>query len=365
MVWRLPSHVLLVGYETLREDTLESSAHPALHCTWDVVVLDEASKIKNRDSGVSRAVKRLIRSRRWVLTGTPLENRVEDLLSILEFLLGDPGVPWHSPEDTESLRAILSEVQLRRRKGDVLRDLPPKTTIDVDVDLGNAQRIEYERAEQEGIVKLYEHGPQVRVTHVLELILRLKQLCNCSQTSGESAKLDDMAERLGVLAAEGHKALAFSQFTDSRFGTDLIANRLCEFSPLTYDGSLSPSRRAAVIDRFNSQERHKLLALSVRAGAFGLNLQIASYVFHFDSWWNPAVEDQASARAHRMGQIYPVTVIRYICRITVEERIRDILATKRMLFEELVDDVSLDLASVLTEGDLFGLFGIELPPKSP
>ncbi|HLK57677.1 MAG TPA: C-terminal helicase domain-containing protein, partial [Chthonomonadaceae bacterium] len=131
--------------------------------------------------------------------------------------------------------------------------------------------------------------------------------------------------------------------------------------PLQYTGSLSSPQKADVVKRFMEDPRHKALLLSLRAGGVGLNLQAASYVFHLDRWWNPAIEEQADSRAHRMGQPYPVTVYRYTCAGTIEERIDRTLQAKRQLFDDLVDDVSLDLRATLTEAELFGLFGLDRP----
>lgn len=365
-LWGVPAHVRLVGYETLRADVLDVADSPLLRHTWGVVALDEASRIKNRDSAITIACKRLQRERRWALTGTPLENSIEDLISILEFLTGEPGRPRSIPSSPRALRTELQRLQLRRRKADVLRDLPPKLVDERILELSPAQRAAYDAAEKEGIFQLRSSHEKVTLTHVLELISRLKQLCNVDPVSGESAKLTDIVQRLPILIEEGHRALIFSQFTDDTFGLGYVARVLAPFQPLVYTGSLSLSRRAEIVDRFLSDRRYKALLLSVRAGGVGLNLQAASYIFHLDRWWNPAIEDQADSRAHRMGQTYPVTILRYICANTIEERIDRTLTAKRKMFQEVVDDVSLDLSSALTEEELFGLFGLTSPrPRRP
>ena len=362
-LWRLPAHVYLVGYETLRGDVMELRNSPVLRKRWDVVLLDEASRIKNRESGISQACKRIPRDRRWALTGTPLENSTEDLVSLLDFLLGDP-TDKTRPRHSTNIRSTLKTLQLRRKKGDVLPDLPPLRIEELTLELGLRQREAYDRAEREGSLRLRQFGPSLTITHVLELISRLKQICNAEPVSGESAKLEDISARLATLVAEGHRALIFSQFTDSQFGVELVARMLRAFHPITFTGAMSAKQRSDAVRAFRTDQRHKAMILSLRAGGVGLNLQSASYVFHMDRWWNPAVEDQAEGRAHRIGQPYPVTAFRYVCADTIEERIEAILREKRHIFKEFVDDVTLDLKSMLSAEEMFGLFGLRVPPDS-
>jgi len=355
-LWNSGTPVKLVGYETMRNDVMVRIPYPAKDLQWDLDVLDEASRIKNAPTGASRAAKRLKATRRWALTGTPLENYREDVLSILSFLAGK--TPVRTAATTEELRAILPYVQLRRKKANVLKDLPQKRIIDVPLDLGPHQYKAYIRAERDGIRRLREMGPDIPIFCILELIIRLKQICNRDPLSGESSKMADIRERVSAIANEGHRCLVFSQFTDGEYGVRRLSWELKEFDPILYTGAMRLDDRSEAIKRFTESPKNKAMIISLKAGGMGLNLQAASYVFHLDRWWNPAIEDQAESRAHRMGQQNQVTAYRYTARGTIEERIADILEAKRQLFAEVVDDVSIDLESALTKSELLNLFGL-------
>lgn len=360
--WEATVHVTLVSYETLRSDFGSHKRAPVRRKIWDVVIADEAQRVKNRNA-TSIALKGLQRRRSWALTGTPLENDEEELASILEFVdhLGLTSSRHYRP-GVELLRRH-RQLQLRRKKGDVLDDLPPKQVTKVLLPLHTRQKESYDRAEREGIVYLKALGAELRVQHVLELITRLKQICNADPETGQSSKLKDIRERLEQLVAQGHRALVFSQYASATFGVAAAAGYLEAFNPLTLTGDVAPSNRTGIIDRFKTTDTHKALVLSLRVGGVGLNLQEASYVFHLDRWWNPAVEHQAEDRSHRFGQTAKVNVIKYACTGTIEERIDGILKRKQDLFDQLVDDVSLDLSARLSSEEMFGLFGLEPPHR--
>ena len=356
--WQAETDVTLVSYETLRSD-FEGNVHaPVRRKVWDVIVADEAQRIKNRND-TSRSLKELNRLRSWALTGTPIENHEEELASILEFVDHEEGRQSKRYHPGPELLSRHRELQLRRKKGDVLEDLPEKQVTLLPIELYTAQRASYDKAEQEGLVYLRSLGRDITIQHVLELITRLKQICNADPVKGESSKLDDIRERLELLVGQGHKALVFSQYTNDISGVAAAADHLRDFNPLVITGEVPLQERPSVIEGFKSSADHQVLIISLRAGGLGLNLQEASYVFHLDRWWNPAVERQAEDRTHRMGQTAKVNVIKYSCSDTIEERIDAILARKQDLFDRLVDDVSLDLSSRLSREELFGLFGLE------
>ena len=356
--WVTDVHVGIVSYDTLRADFTDNLQSPVRRKTWGVLVADEAQRIKNRNP-TSSAVKGLRRHRSWALTGTPLENSEEELASIIEFVDHGELVSQAHYSPGLKLRERHRQLQVRRKKADVLKDLPPKLTTKLAMELLPKQRRSYDRAEREGVVYLRELGADVRVQHVLELIQRLKQICNAEPETGESSKFEDIRQRVESLSQQGHRAIVFSQYVNNGFGVDAMAGILREFDPLTFTGGLTPEERREVIGRFHNDDRHKALIISLRAGGVGLNLQEASYVFHVDRWWNPAVERQAEDRSHRYGQSMPVHVFKYSCINTIEERIDRILAEKQELFDELVDDVTIDLGKALSADQLFGLFGLE------
>lgn len=355
--WRARKDVTLVGYETLRSDAGRIRALRPPGEVWSAVVADEAQRIKNRND-TSQAVKGLSRTRSWALTGTPVENHEDELASIMEFVDHRKDAPPARYHPGPALLKRHRELQLRRRKIDVLADLPPKLETKLTVGLRPDQRRSYDVAEREGIVYLRSLGANVTVQHILELITRLKQICNFDPKTGSSSKMDDIKDRLQEISARGNKALVFSQYANDISGVGAAVRHLREFDPLALTGKVPVEERFSIVERFRSSDRHKAMVISLRAGGVGLNLQEASYVFHLDRWWNPAVERQAEDRAHRIGQTAKLNIIKYICADTIEARIDRILEEKQQLFDELVDDVSLDLSIRLSRKELLRLFGI-------
>ena len=357
--WKSETDVKLISYESLRSDQRVVNSDRSNSRIWDAVVLDEAQRIKNRIS-ISAIVKKIPRLRSWALTGTPIENKESELASIMEFVDhvsdADGYRNFYFPGD--QLRQRHRDLQLRRKKSEVLPDLPEKLETKLTIDLYPNQQATYDKAEREGIVYLKSLGEEVEIFHILALITRLKQICNFDPKTGESSKLDDIKDRIGTLTAQDHKALVFSQYKSEFTGVAAIAQGLREFRPLTLTGDIPIPERSEVIEHFKSSEEHRVLILSLRVGGHGLNLQEASYVFHMDRWWNPAVERQAEDRSHRMGQTVKVNAIKYTCAATIEERIDDILAEKQALFDHLIDDVSIDLSASLTKAELLSLFGL-------
>ncbi len=319
-------------------------------CRFDLVVLDEAQRIKNRRSSTHRIAKAIPRTRAWALTGTPVENSTEDLVGIFDFLL--PGY-LSSAMNAGQLGAASGDFILRRTKDRVLTDLPPKLNRDARIQLTPAQWDAYRRAEDEGVMCLEAMGEEITIQHVFELVLRLKQICNFDPLTGESAKAEQLAADLEEVAASGQKAIVFSQWVKS---LDRLSDRLAPFGVLEYHGRIPMGRRDGVIERFRSDSSKHVLLMSYGAGSVGLNLQFCTYVFLFDRWWNPAVEDQAVNRAHRIGAAGPVTVTRMMAEGTIEERIHEVLEEKRQLMEQIFSHASTGSSTGLTQDDIFGLF---------
>ncbi len=344
--WRYRAHIILVSYETLRADA--GLKRGPLQQQWGAVVLDEAQKIKNAESDTALICKKLPRVRSLALTGTPVENHIEDLSSLLEFLFGHRVGRF-------SIRSTLAQVLLRRTKIQVLPELPPKLYSDLIVPLSPSQRHAYEQAEREGTFAL-RNGP-ISIESVLALLTRLKQICNFDPYSGDSAKVNDLRTRLDEVVESGQKALIFTQFSGDS-GARRLAAALGEWQPLVFTGDLAPRERITVLDRFAKDESASVLILSLKAGAQGLNLQNASYVFHFDRWWNPAVESQAESRAHRLGQERPVHIYRYISPDTIEERIDAVLQQKAALFDHLIEGTAVDTQLPWSREELLRVAGL-------
>jgi SNF2 family DNA or RNA helicase len=298
------------------------------------------------------------RRRSWALTGTPVENRAEDLVGIFEFVA--PG-RLEADLDPRRMGQVAGDYILRRTKDQVLTELPPKLICDTALELSPAQRESYRLAEEEGVLRLQQLGQEITIQHVFELVLRLKQICNFDPATGESAKFDRLAADLEEVAASGRKALVFSQWVDT---LDELQRRLAPLNPLAYHGRIKPAERDGVIERFRSERDSTVLLLSYGAGGVGLNLQFSEYVFLYDRWWNPAVEDQAVNRAHRIGGAGPVTVTRFVSSRTIEERIERILAQKREVFDAIFSDAGPPRSSGLTQAEIFGLFKLSSPPAA-
>jgi SNF2 family DNA or RNA helicase len=351
--WQLPRYpVKIANYELMTRDA-EMLAD--LQLQFDLVVLDEAQRIKNPNSATNDAICTLERSRSWALTGTPIENSLADLSGIFDFV--SPGRLKAEMKPRAVNRAI-GDFVLRRTKDKVLADLPPKLFRDAELELTAAQRETYSLAEKDGILRLTEMGDSATIQHVFELILRLKQICNFDTATGESSKLERLAADLEEIAASGQKAIVFSQWVDTLVR---LHRELPNLNPLEYHGKIPMRQRDGIIDQFRGESHRHVMLMTYGAGGVGLNLQFCSYVFLFDRWWNPAVEDQAINRAHRIGVTGPVTITRFLTVDTIEQRINQVLTEKRELFESIFTENARQPKLGLTQQEIFGLFKLRSP----
>jgi SNF2 family DNA or RNA helicase len=320
---------------------------------YDLVVLDESQRIKNAASATNEAVRSIPRCRSWALTGTPIENSVEDLAGIFEFVA--PGQVEAKMKPRAVGRAV-ADYMLRRTKEQVLCDLPPKLFRDAELELSPEQAESYRLAEDKGVVRLREMKHELTIGHVFELVLRLKQICNFDPTTGASSKLERLEADLEECAASGRKAIVFSQWVET---ITELRSRLAKYGPVEYHGQIPNRRRDAAIERFRDDPDCHVMLMTYGAGSVGLNLQFASYVFLFDRWWNPAVEEQAINRAHRIGVQRPVTVTRLLMIDTIEQRINEILERKRELFDAVFEASSSAPTGGLSRDEVFSLFNLE------
>ncbi len=354
--------VVVTSYGVLRRDIVELAS-----LRWETVVLDEAQAIKNRTSRTARAASRLVAEQRLALTGTPVENHLGEAASIFEFLnpgmlqtgrdsvlsaLADPA--GATDEEIRSAAEVLRPLILRRTKGEVLKDLPPKTEQTLFVELDERERRRYDELlrhyQGELSQRIAQQGLAPSRMHVLEALLRLRQaachqgLIDNALASESSSKLDTLLEHLVECVEGGHKVLVFSQFTSL---LSLVEQQLSQRS-IEYELLHGRSRkRQDRIDRFQNDSACAVFLISLKAGGVGLNLTAADYVFLLDPWWNPASEAQAIDRAHRYGQRRPVFAYRLIARDTVEERIEELKQKKRELADALLAPASASRGSSL------------------
>ena len=354
--------VVVTSYALLQQD---ADALQAI--TWSTVVLDEAQLIKNAETLRAKAAFGLRAEARVVATGTPVENHAGDLFSLFHFLnpglLGPVktfiGIMSAGGAPARARQRLLRPFVLRRTKAQVLEDLPPLTEIQRTVVMSPGEAKLYDSVRKAALAKLQSGAAggagKVRIQIFAELT-RLRRLCCHPQLVAPevrlpSSKLESFIELAEELVAGRHRVLVFSQFTDVL----ALVRPLLEAKAITYqylDGSTPPKQRVAAVDAFQAGDGDAFL-ISLKAGGFGLNLTGADYVIHLDPWWNPAVEQQASDRAHRIGQTRPVTVYRLVTAGTIEERIVALHRDKRELADAVLADT--DRAASLSAAELRGL----------
>ncbi|MBE6053150.1 MAG: ATP-dependent helicase [Clostridium sartagoforme] len=345
---------------------------------FDYCFIDEAQYIKNSNSQNALAVKSIRANRRFALTGTPIENSVMELWSIFDFIM--PGYLFdenkfsvryykklhESNEVLEELNKLIKPFILRRYKKDVIKELPTKIEKKLLVSMSEEQEKTYaiysDYAKNLIEKKVKDDDLKNSKIEILSYITKLRQICLdpsvlINDYIGDSGKIEALIEILSQSIEEGHKILVFSQFTSVLRN---ISNRL-DLEKISYsylDGSIPSEKRIKIIDEFNKGSNSVFL-ISLKAGGTGLNLTSADIVIHFDPWWNPAVEDQATDRAHRFGQKNIVEVIKLIAKNSIEEKIVNLQDEKRKLIDKLIDN-NMDASNFnsLSEDDILSLFSI-------
>ncbi len=366
---------LLTTYNIVARD-VEDLAKVA----WQYVILDEAQKIKNHETATAKACKKLIAKHKLALTGTPIENRLSELWSIYDFLMPSylgaqnqfkykyeiPIIKHANRKAIEELKKRINPFKLRRLKNQVASELPEKILMDRYCELTPEQVDLYRRfaaSEQERIRNL--PGTTVRIdTSILTAILRLKQICchpalvthHSTEIYGRSGKLEAFQEILDEIMENEEKALVFSQFTEML----AILRRVFDDKkiPHFYLDGATPERKRGELKKAFQDGAAPFFLISLRAGGLGMTLTEANCVVHYDRWWNPAVEDQATDRVHRIGQDKPVKVFRIHTVGTIEERIGELLVKKKDLFDSVIEVD--DLRKEISKQDLLDLFS---PPK--
>jgi non-specific serine/threonine protein kinase len=349
---------------------------------WHIVVLDEAQAIKNPAAKQTRLVKALKAETRIALTGTPIENRLGDLWSIFDFV--NPGLLGSSKQFSTfvktlaerphnpygPLRELVRPYILRRLKTDksIIADLPDKTEVNVFCPLSHKQAALYQQAVEDLAGTLEDVDGMQRRGIVLAFLMRFKQICNhpsqwlgdggwAEEDSGKLARLRDIAE---VVAARQEKALIFTQFKETTAPLATFLGSVFGRPGVVLTGETEVKKRKDLVRQFQEDESVPFFVLSVKAGGAGLNLTAASHVVHFDRWWNPAVENQATDRAFRIGQNKNVLVHKFICRGTVEDKIDQMIESKKQLAGDFLSGGADMLLTEMKDAELLNLVALDL-----
>lgn len=361
----------LTTYGTMRLDAARLAAHP-----WGLVVADEAQHVKNPVSGTAKALREIPAAARVALTGTPVENNLSELWAILDWttpgLLGPLGrfrARWAKPVESgdsqaaERLSRLVGPFLLRRRKSDpgIAPELPPKTETDRPVALTTEQAGLYEAVVRESMAQIADARGMARRGLIVKLLTGLKQICNhpaqylreaAPRLPGRSGKLELLDELIDTIVAEDGAVLVFTQYVTMARLLERHLTARGVASQLLHGGT-PVARREEMVERFQDG-RAPVFLLSLKAAGTGLNLTRADHVIHYDRWWNPAVEDQATDRAYRIGQTRPVQVHRLIAEGTIEDRIAEMLGAKRALAEAVLASGEAALTE-LTDAELAAL----------
>lgn len=348
--YNLPINVLIASYEQIRQDALSLSNM----VRFDVVVLDEAQKVKNVHSETSLAVRILQRDKSWAMTGTPIENSVNDLFAIFRFVKLDL---LNQAMSKVEIHRLMKPYFMRRRKKNVLREMPPIILQDIPIELSPEQEKAYMNIWNNRYELIKKGRKRISSTAIFSFINRLKQICNYDIESGESSKVEALKLIVDNLSGKADKLIVFSQYvkTLKKISEDLEGKITHEI----YHGGLSEDARNMIITRFQEEEGPRVLLMSLKAGGIGLNLQEANSIVLFDRWWNPAVEEQAIHRAHRFNRKSVLHVFRFTVVNSIEEKIVHILDEKKALFEQYVNKAETAEIPSLSLNDLKKIINLQ------
>lgn len=370
-------NIMITSYGLIRNDLDTYSK-----INFDLMAIDEAQNIKNASAGVTKSVKEIKSNIKIALTGTPIENNILEIWSIFDFIM--PGflanqdkfqnlynVKDMDEESTKRLNKLNNQIKyfiLRRKKKDVVKDLPDKIDNNIYIDLDKDQKKVYIAEVQKTKKALDDmiatEGFTKSKMKILQLLTKLRQICIdphiiFENYQGESAKINELLKIVAETKANGHKMLIFTTYKKA---LDLVIPKLNNMKISSYyiDGSVPSKKRMELVEKFNNDDTDVFI-ITLKAGGTGLNLTSATVVIHLDLWWNPQVENQATDRAHRIGQKNKVEVIRLITKGTIEERILELQNKKRKLAEILIDgeDHNENQFSKLTEDDIKMLLSID------
>ena len=348
--YNLPINVLIASYEQIRQDALSLSNM----VRFDVVVLDEAQKVKNVHSETSLAVRILQRDKSWAMTGTPIENSVNDLFAIFRFVKLDL---LNQAMSKVEIHRLMKPYFMRRRKKNVLREMPPIILQDIPIELSPEQEKTYMNIWNNRYELIKKGKKRISSTDIFSVITKLKQICNYDIESGESSKVETLKLIIDNLSGKEDKLIVFSQYVETlkKISEDLEGKITHEI----YHGGLSEDARNMIITRFQEEEGPRILLMSLKAGGIGLNLQEASSIVLFDRWWNPAVEEQAIHRAHRFNRKSVLHVFRFTVVNSIEEKIVHILDEKKALFEQYVNKAETAEIPSLSLNDLKKIINLQ------
>ncbi len=347
-LYSMQSPVQIVSYESIRND-LELIADSKF---YDLVVIDEAQRIKNDTSATSKIIKKIPRKYSWALTGTPLENNIEDIASIFGFVKPKTISKYDFPRE---IKEKIDQFTIRRRKREVLKELPDVIEQTVRISLTPIQWTTYENTRSEQYKYIKQLDKKEKISGILALITELKKITNFDSYSEESSKADYISDILEEKKMLNEKVIIFSQYVET---LKFLERKFHSYKTQMYTGGQSQSERDEIISSYKQSEEFELLLISLKAGGVGLNLQETDTLILFDRWWNPAVEEQAIGRADRFGREGSLHVIKFVTHNTIEERIERLLFDKKDLFNKIVEEVT-PKTNKFSEEDLMFIIGGE------